>query len=181
MAQPITAQVDVPGIEGEGANFPPFDVNTFGSQLLWLAITFAVLYLLMSRVIVPRLSGILEDRRERIAGDLRIAAESKARAEEAGEAYEKALAEARGRAHALAQETRDRLAAEVAEKRAALEAELARNLADAEARITASKEKAMGNVEAIASDAAAAIVERLTGQAPAADVVAAAVGKAMAQ
>jgi F-type H+-transporting ATPase subunit b len=91
----------------------------------------------------------------------------KSRAEEAGAAYEKALAEAKGRAQALAQETRAKLSAESDAKRKALEADLNKRLADSEATITAKKTEAMSHVRGIARDAASSIVERLTGKAPA--------------
>lgn len=72
-----------------GGGFPPFQGETFASQLLWLAITFGVLYWLAAKVIVPRLGGILEERASKIGNDLDEAAAMKARAEEAGQAYEK--------------------------------------------------------------------------------------------
>ena len=102
--------------------FPPFETSTFGGQLLWLTITFVLLYVLMSRLVLPRLSGIIESRRETIARDLDDAAAMKIKAEEAGEAYEKALAEAKSRAQGLAQETRSALAAETETSRKGLEA-----------------------------------------------------------
>ena len=78
-----------------GGGFPPFQGETFASQLLWLAITFGFLYWLAAKVIVPRLGTILEDRANKIGNDLDEAAAMKAKAEEAGQAYEKSLAEAR--------------------------------------------------------------------------------------
>ena len=86
----------------EEGTFPPFDPTFFASQLLWLAITFTALYLLMSRVIIPRIGGILEDRRDRIARDLDQAERLKQQSEEAVASYERALAEARSRAQKIA-------------------------------------------------------------------------------
>jgi F-type H+-transporting ATPase subunit b len=165
------AQTTHAGTEAHGdahaVGFPPFATETFGGQLLWLTITFILLYVLMSRLVLPRLTGIIEGRRERIARDLDDAAEMKTNAEEAGAAYEKALSEAKARAQALAQETRAKLSAETDVKRKTLEAELAARLADAEKAIDATKTQAMSNVRGIAVDIATAIVERLTGKAPA--------------
>lgn len=180
MAQAQTTQA---GTEAHGdvdVGFPPFETETFGGQLLWLAITFGLLYLLLSRLVLPRLSGIIDGRRETIARDLDEAAAMKTRAEEAGTAYEKALAEARTRAQALAQETRGQLAAESETKRKALEVDLAGRLAEAEASIAAKKADAMSNVRAIAHETAAAIVERLTGRAPSAQTVDAALDQIQA-
>lgn len=62
--------IEIPADEHSVGTFPPFDGETYASQILWLAITFGLLYWIMSKVALPRLSGILEDRRDRIAGDL---------------------------------------------------------------------------------------------------------------
>jgi F-type H+-transporting ATPase subunit b len=156
------------------AAFPPFDTSTFGGQLLWLTIVFVALYALMSRVVLPRLSGIIEARETTLARDLDAAATAKQRAQEAGAAYEASLAEARTRAQGLAQQTRDTLAAETNTRRQHLEAELAERIAASEATIADRKAQAMSNVRDIAADAAAAIVEQLTGRAPALQAVTAA-------
>jgi F-type H+-transporting ATPase subunit b len=166
-AQTTHAATEAHGGAHEDVGFPPFATETFGGQLLWLAITFAVLYTLMSRLVLPRLTGIIENRRAMIAKDLDDAAAMKTRAEEAGTAYDKALAEAKGRAQALAQETRAKLSAESDARRKALEADLNARLAESEATITARKAEAMGHVRGIARDTASAIIERLTGRAPA--------------
>ncbi|KAA2236219.1 F0F1 ATP synthase subunit B family protein [Salinarimonas soli] len=156
------------------ASFPPFDASTFGGQLFWLAVVFVALYLLMSRVVLPRLSGIIEARDTTLGRDLDTAARAKQQAEDAGRAYEASLAEARARAQSLAQQTRDSLAADTDVKRKALEADLAERIAASEVTIAERKAQAMSNVRDIAADAATAIVERLTGQAPAPQAVAAA-------
>ena len=166
-AQTTHAATEAHGGAHENVAFPPFATETFGGQLLWLAITFAALYTLMSRLVLPRLTGIIENRRAMIAKDLDDAATMKTRAEEAGTAYDKALAEAKGRAQALAQETRAKLSAESDARRKGLEADLNARLAESEATITARKAEAMGHVRGIARDTASAIIERLTGRAPA--------------
>jgi F-type H+-transporting ATPase subunit b len=159
--------------------FPPFQKETFASQLVWLAITFVALYLLISRIAVPRIGGILEERSKRIEGDFAAAQRMKDDSEAALAAYEKSLAEARAKAQAIGAEIRDKLHAEGEERRKALEAKLNTQLADAEKQIAATKSAAMSNVRGIAVDAAAAIVERLTGTAPAAPAVQAAVDSAL--
>jgi F-type H+-transporting ATPase subunit b len=153
--------------------FPPFKSETYASQLLWLAIFFGLLYWLVSKIFAPRLTEVIEGRASRIARDLDDAAAAKAKAEEAGVAYEKALADARAKAQGIAQARRDEVNGALEAKRKALEADLAAKLAKAEAQIAATKTKAMGNVEAIASDAAAAIVQRLGGSADASGIASA--------
>jgi F-type H+-transporting ATPase subunit b len=102
-----------------------------------------------------------------VADDLAEAERLKAASDAAVASYEKALADARGRAQALANVTREKQAAEAEETRKALEAELNARLAKAEVKITATKAAAMANVQGIATEAAGAIVQRLVGIAPA--------------
>jgi F-type H+-transporting ATPase subunit b len=170
MAEP-TAHTEAPA--GRSA-FPPFQKEHFPSQVLWLTVSFVLLYALMSKIALPRIGSILAARGKLIGDDLVAAERLKEQSDSAHAAYEKALAEARARAQSIATSTRQRHAgeAEAAQKR--LEAQLHERLAAAEQSIAATRSAAMGNVRAIAADTAAAIVERLIGKAPATQDVAAA-------
>ena len=152
--------------EGHHGAFPPFDSHTFGSQLLWLAITFGALYFLMSRVALPRVASILEVRSDRIASDLAEAQRLKTETEQAIASYEASLADARSKAHKIAGETRDKVQAEADTQKKATEADLAVRLAKAEQQIADTKEKALSNVSAIAVGAASDIVAQLLGDKP---------------
>ena len=177
MATKTATHTEAPG--GHKPGFPPFQPDTFASQIVWLVVTFVALYLIISRIAVPRIGGIVEERSKRIEGDLAAAQGLKAESEAALAAYEKALADARNRAQTIAGETRDKLNAAADERRKALEAELNVKLAAAETQIAKTKSDAMANVRGIAVDAASAIVERLTGTAPPAPAVNAAVDDAL--
>jgi F-type H+-transporting ATPase subunit b len=165
---------------GEHGGFPPFDPATWGSQILWLAITFGALYYLMSRVALPRVGAILENRSNRIAGDLAAAGRLKDETDAAIAAYEQALAEARQNAHAIAQEARDATKAEIDADRASIEADLQGKLDAAEARIAEVKAQSLSDVDSIAKDATEAMVEVLVGGEVAKSDVAKAVEAAMA-
>ncbi len=172
-----TAHTEQPA--GHKEPFPPFNGETFASQLFWLAICFVFLFVMMWKVALPRIGAIIDSRQKRIDDDLAAAAKFKADSEAAIAAYEKALADARGKAQALANETRDKQAAAADATRKTLEGELNIKLADAEKTIAATKQAAMANVRGIAADATKAIVERLTGTAPADSAVDAAVSDAL--
>ena len=163
-----------------GGAFPPFASETFASQLLWLAIAFGLLYYVMSRVALPRVAAVMENRSDRIAGDRTEAEKLRAEAEAAGAAHEKSLNDARNKAKAIGQEMRDALTAESEAKRKALELELHERLVVAEKTISAKTEDAMASVRGIAADTATAIVERLTGQAPDRRIVEAALDRTLA-
>jgi F-type H+-transporting ATPase subunit b len=171
------AHTEHPG--GGKPQFPPFNKETFASQLVWFAIFFIALYVLISRFAIPRLGGIIEARRNRVEGDLAEANRLKEQSDAALKAYEKSLADARTRAQALANETRDKLNAEAEQARRKLEGELNARLAKAEEIIAATKTAAMANVRDIAIDTATAIVHRLIGTVPPAGAVEAAVADAL--
>jgi F-type H+-transporting ATPase subunit b len=166
---------------GEHGAFPPFDPATWGSQLFWLAITFGALLFLMSRVALPRVAAILEKRSNRLAGDLAAAGRLKEETDAAIAGYEQALAEARQRAHAIGQGARDEAKATIDADRKRTETELQERLAAAEARIGEVKSEALAGVDAIARDAAEAMVEVLIGGAAGKNEIAAAVEAAIAE
>jgi F-type H+-transporting ATPase subunit b len=151
------------GGHGE-TSFPPFDPVNFTPMLIWLSLSFGLLYLLMSKIALPRVESILNTRAHKIANDIAEANAFRARSKEAAAAHDKTIAGAKAKALVLAQETHARLNAETEVNRLALEAELNAKLAASETQIHAMKAKALGNVAAIASEAAAAIVLRITGK-----------------
>src|SRR5450755_2421137 len=167
MAEPkhTTSTEHAPAGEHKGA-FPPFQSQTFASQLIWLVIAFVLLYALMAKWALPRVGAIIESRQKRIADDIADAGQLKLQSDEAVAAYEKALADARARAQAIANEMRDKQAAAADTARKTLEGELNVKLAEVVKATAATETAAMGNVRAIAEDAARAIIERLTGKAP---------------
>jgi F-type H+-transporting ATPase subunit b len=147
--------------EAEHKVFPPFDSTTFASQLLWLAITFAVLYWLMAKVAIPRIAGILAARQGRVAGDIGAAEQAKANSEAARLGYEKALADARANGFAIAEAARNEAKSATDAERKGIEAGLAAKLAEAETRISGIKSQALSEVGAIAGEATEAIVKVL--------------------
>ena len=169
-----TAHTQAPG---EKHTFPPFDSQHFPSQVFWLALSFVLLYVLMSKIALPRIGSILADRSKRISDDIAAAQQLKERSDAAHAAYEKALADARNRAQGIANATREQQAAAAQATNKRLEAEQHERLAAAEKSIAATRSAAMGNVGAIAGESASAIVERLIGKAPEAHEVAAALGE----
>jgi F-type H+-transporting ATPase subunit b len=151
---------------GHKAPFPPFQKDTFASQLVSLLVAFVALYLIVSRIALPRVGSVLEERQNKIDGDLTAAQKLKGEADDALKAYETELAQARSRAQAIGAETREKLNAAAEAERKTLEERLAAKLADAEKTIASTREAAMSNVRGIAAEAAAAIVQRLTGTVP---------------
>ncbi|HSG95247.1 MAG TPA: F0F1 ATP synthase subunit B [Afifellaceae bacterium] len=168
------ATTEVPGGEAHGA-FPPFDPDTFGSQLFWLAVTFGVLYYLMAKVALPRIGTIIEERNDRIANDLAEAEKLKRETDEAIATYEQALAEARQNAHGIAHAARDKAKAKIDAGRDRIEADLGEKIKAAEAEIATASAGALADLETIARDAAEALVQELIGEGAGKTEIAAAV------
>jgi F-type H+-transporting ATPase subunit b len=161
MAEPLQATTEVPK---QGGGFPPFKTETFPSQIFWLAITFAFLFVVLWRVAGPRINGVITSRRGAINADIAAAESARGDAQSASAAYQTALAGARARAQGLAEENRQTLNAEIAKAKADADAEAHNAMTAADARITETRIAAKEHVVRAAAEAAIAIVARLTGE-----------------
>lgn len=151
------------GSSGEKV-FPPFDPAYFPSQLFWFFLTFFALYFLLAKVLLPRVGETIEERGSRIADDLDQASRMQREAEEAEKAYNRSLADARAKAMNVAETTKQSVDAEIQAELSAADAEADKAADAAEARIRDVRTKAMSNIESVASEAAQAAVEALTGK-----------------
>jgi F-type H+-transporting ATPase subunit b len=142
---------------------PQLDPTFFATQLFWLAISFTVLYVLMSRVAMPQVASVLKQRDDKIQGDLETAQKLKEETKSVIAAYEKALADARGEAQALARQTTDAANAESARQQQEVADRIASELAAAELRIGEARAAAMANVKTMATEVALSAYARLTG------------------
>jgi len=150
--------------EGQAkAGLPQLDPSTFAPQLIWLAITFAALYFLMSRVALPRVAEVLETRADHINDDLRRAEDARTEAEAVMQAYEKALVDARDKARGQAAEATEFAKRTAEERERAASATLAQEASEADARIAQAKAEALGRVRGVAAEVAAAAAKRLGG------------------
>jgi len=142
---------------------PQFDPSTFSTQIFWLVLTFLALYLILWKVVLPRISGVLEQRQEKIEDDLNRAEKLKSEAEEVLADYRRSLDDARATAQADLKAAADEMAAAAAERQASFNAELAAKTNEAEARIAKAQEEALGNLKSVAVEAASAATARLIG------------------
>ncbi|MEM6624277.1 MAG: F0F1 ATP synthase subunit B' [Pseudomonadota bacterium] len=163
------------GAETGSGGLPQLNVETFPSQIFWLLATLIILYLLMSRIALPRIASVLEERADAIADDLDAAEEFNRKAKEAEAAYDKALADARSKAQAIAAETRDEIQKQVNEAMAKADAEISARAAEGEARIAEIRDGAKIAVREVALETSNAVVEAIMPDAADADALKAAV------
>ena len=159
---------------------PQLDISTFAPQLFWLAVIFVALYIVLKSVALPQVGRAIEARRQRREDDLASAARLKAEADAANAAYQKLLATARAEAQATLRAVTERMTAEAAERQRQLSATLAEQIAEAERRIAVGRDQALTEIRGVAVDVGRAVVEKLTGSAPDAARMAAAVDGALA-
>jgi len=151
---------------GEPDVFPIMDAQYFLPQLFWLGVTFAILYFVLAKIFLPAIGQTLEERSSRIADDLDSAARMQREAEDANEAYEKSLKDARAKAHTVAEATRASVDKEIATEMAAADAEAEKAAAVAEQRIREIRQGALKNINNVAKETAEAITAKLSGKAP---------------
>lgn len=150
------------------------------SQVVWGAVIFIVLYLLLSRVGLPRVGAVLEQRARHIASDLETAQASKTRADAAAAQMSEAVAKARAEAQAAINAALNEAKQEAAARTAALNERLEKQLQEAEAQIGAARAAALRALRDVATDTAATVIARLTGSPPDPQRLDGAVGAALA-
>ncbi len=157
----------------QAPGMPQLDFSTFGNQIFWLLVTLVVIYFVLSRVALPRIAAVLAELQGTITNDIAKAEDLKAQAADAEAAYEKALADARSEAQAIAQATRDDIKAQGQAAQAEADAKIAAQAAESEKAIAEIRASALENVEVVAKDTAEALVSALGGSASKADIDAA--------
>lgn len=138
---------------------PQLEITSFPNQIFWLVVTLIAIYLIVSRVAIPRIGAVLAERQGTLTNDLAAAEDLKRQAAEAEAAYNQALAYARSEAHRIADETRAEIQAELDSAIARADAEIAAKAAESEARIAEIQAGALKSVEAVAGDVAADIAK----------------------
>ena len=158
---------------------PQLVVTDYMPQLIWLAITFILLYVLMSRLLLPKVGGVLAERERYIEDELGRAERLKAETDEALQNYQVALGNARAEAQNLHREAAAAISAASAQREQAFGAELAERTRAAEQTIDAAKQAALAALPQIATEVASSAVQRLTNKPGATDRINAAVASVL--
>ena len=152
---------------------PQLDFTNWGNQIFRLLVTLVVIYVVLSRIALPRIAAVLAERQGTITNDIAKAEELKAQAVEAEEAYKKALADARAEASRIVAETKAEIQADLDAATAKADSEIAAKAAESEKAIAEIRAGAVESIQAVATDTASEIVAALGGKADAKAVKAA--------
>jgi F-type H+-transporting ATPase subunit b len=150
--------------EAATPGMPQLDFSTFGNQIFWLVVTLVVIYLILSRVALPRIAGVLAERSGTISNDLAAAEELKANAVAAEEAYNQALSDARAEAAKIVASTKADMNVELDAAIAKADAEISQKTAESEKVISEIRATALESVEEVAKSTAMALVSALGGK-----------------
>jgi F-type H+-transporting ATPase subunit b len=150
--------------EAATPGMPQLDFSTFGNQIFWLVVTLVVIYLILSRVALPRIASVLAERSGTISNDLAAAEELKANAVAAEEAYNQALSDARAEAAKIVASTKADMKAELDAAIAKADAEISQKTAESEKVISEIRATALESVEEVAKNTAMALVSALGGK-----------------
>jgi F-type H+-transporting ATPase subunit b len=145
---------------------PQLDPSGFSSQIFWLTVSFVVLYVLLARVMLPRIKSVLTLRADTIGNDIDQAKRMKADAELAREHYEKALAQARARSQAMLSETQAEIAGRATKRQGELDTDVAKKVSESQVALQAATRTAMSKISATASELAIAISESVVSYKP---------------
>jgi len=146
---------------------PQLDFSTWGNQIFWLIVTLVVIYMVLSKVALPRIAGILAERQGTITNDVAAAEDLKVKAQEAEAAYDKALADARAEAHRIVAEAKAEMQSDLDAAIAKADAEIAAKAAESEKAIAEVRAGAAAAVDQVAKDTAREIVAAMGGSADA--------------
>ncbi len=162
-AQSAFAASDAHDGEHSGGGMPQLNPDYFDEQIIWLAITFIALYVIMSRFALPKVGEVLEERQRKIDRDVDRANALKEEAEQVKCAYEQELTNARAQAQDQLRETNDNLTAQLREREEIQAVEDAKRIEEAESAIAAKRQEALSHVRGIAAGVAQAAVQKITG------------------
>jgi F-type H+-transporting ATPase subunit b len=165
----------------KSGGMPQLVFGDFPPQLIWLAISFVLLLILMSKVAMPRVASAIEQRETRIKGDLDRAERVKVEADTALAAYQKTIADARAKAQSELRQTQAEIAAETAKREAAFGQQLAQRTKAAEDGITQAKTRALTDLRGVGAEVTGGVLAKVAGLKPPAAQIQAAVDAAMTE
>lgn len=161
----VQAAAAVAGEAASKGGMPQLDFSTYGNQIFWLAVALVVVFLIVSKLALPRIGGILSERKNTIERDIVAAEELKAKAIDAEAAYNQALADARAEALRIVGETRAAIQKDLDAATTKADAEIAAKSAESEKRITEIRDQALEAVTEVAHSTTGEIVSVLGGSA----------------
>lgn len=164
-------------VDGSAVGMPQLCFDWWPNQIFWLTVTLVVIFFFLSRVALPRIAAVLAERQGTITNDLAAAEDLKAKAVEAEDAYNKALANARAEAQKIIAQAKAEIQADLDDATAKADAEIAAKLAESEKSIAEIRDGAKDSIKEVAKDTAKELVSAMGGSADARTITSAITAK----
>ena len=160
---PLSLNTQVALAAGDSSGgLPQLDITTWPSLLFWLVVTFVIGYILISSLVAPYISSVLENRSTKISDDVERAKKAQNNAKDVYTSYEESLSEARSQAAIAAAKALEEAKAETARRDAAINKKLAASAKKAEARLSEMRKEALSSLEDLATETSHKIIAELT-------------------
>ena len=147
-----------------GAGMPQLDSTYWASQAFWLVLIFTLLYLVLSKMFIPKIKESLDDRENKIKDDLDEAQKLKFVAEEKLREYEITIEKTKKEAQRVIFESKNKLSFEIQNKKKEIEKEIDAEVKNAEKEIENLKKDSLISISTISEDMASKVIEMVSGE-----------------
>jgi len=147
----------------EKAGMPQLDTEFWVSQIFWLVITFSILFLLLSKFILPKISANLETRKSLILENISTAEKKREESESKIKQYHEIIEKSKNEAKSLVNQAKERLVKDINLKKEALEKDLSNEIQKAEMEIQEFRDKAPEKINKIAVEISTDLLQHLIG------------------
>ena len=148
----------------ESGGMPQLNPEFWISQIFWLIITFGILFIVLTKVILPKISDNLETRKSQILENIEIADKQKEESQKKIEEYEKIILDSKLKAKSYFNEAREKILDDINKKRAALEKDLDEEIGEIEKELSDLKNKSGEKINKIAAETSAELIKELIGE-----------------
>ena len=147
----------------ESGGMPQLNPEFWISQIFWLTITFGILYVVLSKLILPKISKNLEIRKSQILENIEAAEKQREQSELKIEEYEKIVQESKNEAKSYFNQARAKILKDINIKKDTLEKELNKEIEKTENEILQLRAKAPEKIKAIAIETSSDLLKHLIG------------------
>ena len=146
---------------GSEAGMPQLNTEFWGAQVFWLILTFSILYLIVWKIFLPKITYSIENRKSKIVSDLNEAQKLKENAEKKLIEYNKIIENSKNEAKKIIEEGRRKLNVDLSIKKNKFSEEIEKELAAVEKEIKNLKKSSISNIEKISKEITTEVIKQI--------------------
>ena len=147
----------------ESGGMPQLNPEFWVSQIFWLILTFGILYVVLSKLILPKISNNLESRKSQILENIEAAEKQREDSETKLEEYEKIISKSKLEAKNIFSQSREKVLKDISAKREVLDKQIDEEISKAEQEINNLRESAPDKINMIAIETSSELIQKLIG------------------